>query len=76
MAIGVFVLIYADEQREKNNILLGLFILLSSVPPLLAFFTNGGFKINEDYTAYTYLGTQGVLFLTPSYRNSYPIIFI
>lgn len=51
MAIGVFVLIYANEQREKNNILLGLFILLSSLPSLLVFFTNGGFKNEHKYSS-------------------------
>lgn len=49
MAIGVFVLIYANEQREKNNVLLGLFILLSSLPALVAFFARGEYKNNHKY---------------------------
>lgn len=49
IAIGVFVLIFANDAREKNNEILGTLILLSSVPHLLIFVVQGGLKNSRKY---------------------------
>lgn len=49
IAIGIFVLVFANEKREKNNVILGVLILLSSIPHLLIFVTQGGLKNNRKY---------------------------
>ena len=49
IAIGIFVLVFANESREKNNVILGLLILLSSIPHLLIFVLQGGLKNERKY---------------------------
>ena len=49
LAIGVFVLVFANETREKNNVILGVLILLSSIPHLFIFVLQGGLKNNRKY---------------------------
>ena len=49
IAIGIFVLVFANDKREKNNVILGVLILLSSIPHLLIFVTQGGLKNNRKY---------------------------
>ncbi|MCQ2801213.1 MAG: hypothetical protein MJ222_00955 [Bacilli bacterium] len=49
LAIGIFVLVFANESREKNNLILGALILLSSIPHLLIFVLQGGLKNSRKY---------------------------
>ena len=49
IAIGIFVLIFSNDYYEKNNLFLGILILLSSIPHLLIFVTQGGLKNDRKY---------------------------
>ena len=64
IGIGIFVLFYSNEQREKNNVILGLLILLSSVPHFFIYVVNGGRKNEKKYPylAFALLGlTIGIV---------------
>ena len=59
LAIGVFVLVFANETREKNNVILGILILLSSIPHLLIFVLQGGLKNGRKYS-YLFFSIIGI----------------
>ena len=49
LAIGIFVLVFSNESHEKNNTILGVLILLSSIPHLIIFVSQGGLKHGGKY---------------------------
>ena len=70
LAIGIFVLVFANEAREKNNVILGVLILLSSIPHLLIFVLQGGLK-NERKYSFLFFSLIGIVIgLVTIFRSS------
>lgn len=73
VCVGTLVLVYANDAREKNNVILGVLILLSSLPHVLLFILHGGFKNERKYPFLMFCIIGITIGLVAIFNNSFDL---
>ena len=70
VSVGTLVLVYSNDSREKNNVILGILILLSTLPHLILFIAQGGFKNERKYPFLMFFAIGVTIGLVTIFKSS------